>query len=46
MTLEQGGMFVAAYEPKFDVLSRYAMQFVTTDEGRTCLFIKGINFEL
>ena len=34
MALEQGGMFVAAYEAKFHALSRYATQLVTTEEER------------
>ncbi|WMV26670.1 hypothetical protein MTR67_020055 [Solanum verrucosum] len=46
MTLEQGGMFVAAYEVKFHALSRYATQLVTTEEERICLFVKGLNSEL
>ncbi|WMV18346.1 hypothetical protein MTR67_011731 [Solanum verrucosum] len=33
----EGGMFVAAYEAKFYVLSRYATQLVTTKEDRICL---------
>ncbi|WMV32385.1 hypothetical protein MTR67_025770 [Solanum verrucosum] len=46
MALEQGGMFVAAYEAKFHALSRYATQLVTTEEERIRLFIRGRNSEL
>ncbi|WMV58289.1 hypothetical protein MTR67_051674 [Solanum verrucosum] len=46
MALEQGGIFVADYEAKFHALSRYATQLVTTEEERTHLFVKGLNFEL
>ena len=46
MALEQGGMFVAAYEAKFNALSTYATQLVTTEEERILLFLKGLNSEL
>nr|AAT38742.2 'chromo' domain containing protein [Solanum demissum] len=46
MALEQGGMFVAAYQAKFHPLSRYATQLVITEEERICLFVKGLNSEL
>ncbi|KAH0658132.1 hypothetical protein KY289_026880 [Solanum tuberosum] len=46
MALEQGGMYVAAYESKFHALSRYASQLVTTEEERIRLFIRGLNSEL
>ena len=39
MALEQGGMFVAAYEAKFHALSRYSTQLVNIDEERIQLFI-------
>ncbi|KAK4721877.1 hypothetical protein R3W88_012110 [Solanum pinnatisectum] len=39
-------MSVAAYEAKFHVLSRYAMQLVTTKEERIRLFVNGLNYEL
>lgn len=43
MALERGGMYVAAYEAKFHVLSRYDTQLVTTEEERIRLFVKGLN---
>ncbi|WMV37146.1 hypothetical protein MTR67_030531 [Solanum verrucosum] len=46
MALEQGGMFVAAYEVMFHALFRYAMKLVTTEEERIRLFVKGMNSEL
>ncbi|WMV59252.1 hypothetical protein MTR67_052637 [Solanum verrucosum] len=46
MALDQGSMFVAAYETKLHVLSRYATQLVTIEEERICLFIRGLNSEL
>lgn len=33
IALEQGGMYVAAYESKFHDFSRYATQLVTTQEA-------------
>ncbi|KAH0673662.1 hypothetical protein KY284_024749 [Solanum tuberosum] len=46
MALEQGGMYVAAYEAKFHALSRYDTQLVTTEDERIRLFVKGLNSEL
>lgn len=43
MSFDQGCMFVAAYEAKFNALSRYVMQLVTTEEERIHLFIEGSN---
>ena len=34
MALEKGGMYVAAYESKLHVLSRYSTQLFTTEEER------------
>ena len=46
MTLEQGGMFVAAYEAKFHALLRYSTKLVTTEDERIRLFFKGLNSKL
>lgn len=46
MAFEQGGIYMASYEPKFHALSRYATQLVTIEEERIYLFIKGLNSEL
>ncbi|XP_069152782.1 uncharacterized protein [Solanum lycopersicum] len=46
MSLEQGGMYVAAYEAKFHALSRSATHLLTTKEERIRLSVKGINSEL
>ena len=46
MASEQDGMYVAAYEAKFHVLSRCATQLVTTEEERIHSFIMGLNSEL
>lgn len=45
MSLDQGCIDVTTYEVKFLSFSRYAMQLVTIEEERICLFIKGINSE-
>jgi len=39
-------MTVGAYEAKFQFLSRYSTQLVTTEEERIHLFVKGLNPEL
>lgn len=44
--LEQGGMFVVAYEAKFHAFSRYATQLVNIDEERIFLFVKGLTYKL
>lgn len=46
MALEQGNMYVAAYEAEFHALCRYSMHLVTTKEERVQFFIKGLDFEL
>ena len=34
MALEQGGVYVVAYDAKFHVLCRYATQLVTIEQDR------------
>ena len=46
MDLEKGGMFLAPYKAKFHAFSRYATQFVTTEEQRIRLFMQRLNSEL
>ena len=46
MKLEQGSIFVTAYESKFDPLTRYSTQRVTTKEERILWFIQGYDYKL
>lgn len=46
MELEKSGMFVSSSEANFNVLSRYATQFVTTKEERSWLSDRGLNPDL
>lgn len=46
MALEQGSMYMAYYEAKFDSLSLYSTQLVATEKERIFLFIKGMDSEI
>lgn len=46
MSLEQGGIFMTAYEGNFHVLSRYDTRLVSTEEERIQLFVRGLTLEL
>ena len=46
LSLEQGKMFVAAYEAKFHALSRYATQLCFSPQERIRRFVKGLRSDL
>ena len=46
LSLEQGRMFVTAYEAKFRALSRYATQFFFSPQERIRHFVKGLRSDL
>lgn len=46
MVLEQGSMYVAAYEAKFHALCRYAKMCVTMEHKRIQLFITVFGYEV
>ena len=46
LCLEQGRMFVAAYEAKFRALSRYATKICFSPKERIRRFVKGLRSEL
>ena len=46
LSLEQGRMFVDAYEAKFFALSRYASQFFFSPQERICRFVNGLRSDL
>ena len=46
LSLEQGKMFVSAYEAKFRALSRYATQLCFSPQERIYRFVKGLRSDL
>lgn len=46
MALEQGGRSLDAYVAKFQTLSRYATQLVTTEKDKIQLFVRSLNSDL
>ena len=46
LSLEQGRMFVTAYEAKFRALSRYATQLYFSPQERILRFVKGLRSDL
>ncbi|XP_059301832.1 uncharacterized protein LOC132053744 [Lycium ferocissimum] len=44
--IDQGNLLVAAYDARFNLLSRYALQLLPTDEERVRRFVKGLNIVL
>lgn len=46
LALEQGDIFIIAYEAKFNTLSRYTTQLLTFENKRIHIYIKGLNYVL